>query len=157
MFTLGNTSITTKTHSKYCYKAKEDCELLSISYNKIKDLIIKPAKENFLMRIKQLTETKYIKELNPYAIILLSIVGKVKDYNYGNIVIRQNNIPKAFYCVIEGECKSIHDRILVRSKEMQSKLRVSSIIKERSFDNEKIKLKNKEVTYRSHVSYINKV
>lgn len=169
---VGNCAKGMKMHSKYCYMAREDCELLCIPYSKIKELLLKAGKDDFLTRVGQLMETKYVRSLNPYAVALLSVVGEVKLYSYGNVVLAQNAVPRNFYCVMQGECKSIYDKILTRSEEIvesrvrNSKSRSRLLPKldnkesRRSFDNEKIKVlqlksnqHHKHISYRTHVNY----
>jgi len=107
-------------HSKYHYEAEEDSEILTISYNAIRECVLRPVKEEFLERVTALRAVKYIKELNPYAAVLFTLAGSIKIYRYGNVIIRQHIHPEAFCIIIEGQCKSVYDQVLTRIEELRA-------------------------------------
>ncbi len=105
--------------ARHTYKAETDCELLQIRWDTFRDAIIRPAKEEFLRRIKLLKDCKYIKEVDPYGAVILSLLGTITTLGYGEIILKQGTDPTAFYVILQGECKCVYDKILTRSEEVR--------------------------------------
>lgn len=106
--------------SKYTYRAEQDCQLLKFDWEKCKEIILNPARDEFIRKIKVLRSCQYIKTINSFAAVLLSLLGTVDTYGYGEIIIKQNTKPKYFSIILEGECKCIYEKIIVRSQEIKS-------------------------------------
>ena len=75
--------------SKQTYKAEEDCELIRLDWDTCKEVLIKPAKDEFVHRIKLIKDCMYIKEIDPFGAVILSFLGSINAFGYGEIIIRQ--------------------------------------------------------------------
>lgn len=104
----------------YNYKAEENCELIEFEWDAFREILIKPAKDEFVHRIKLLKDAKYIKEIDPYCAVILSLLGTIKSYSYADIILKQDILPSAFYIILQGECKCVYDKVMSRSEELRS-------------------------------------
>ena len=163
-------------YSKYNYKAEDDCEILSIPYSSMNEIIIKPLKTDFLHKINLINKIECIKNGNPYTSVILALIGSHKIFDYEEVILKQNTHPKEFYIIEKGQCKCIYDTVMVRTEETKdNKLKEISNPKQescipnnnrnyslvklknisRSFNNDQIELRyenrNRKIAYRVHV------
>ena len=52
-----------------------------------------------------------------YALMILANYIKIHTYHYGDVIIRQEEIPEYFYIMLEGECKAVMETVIVKDKE----------------------------------------
>lgn len=124
------------TISKFTYKAEEDCQLIRIEWKKFKEIALNPPIDVFVRRTILVKSCDYLKHIDPYGSTILSLLGNIQTYGYGEVILKQGTKPSSFNIVMLGQCKTIFEKIVSRSQD----LRENSTKKNFSFGVKKDKL-----------------
>ncbi|CDW81425.1 tpr repeat-containing protein [Stylonychia lemnae] len=93
----------------------DPCHLFKFEREAFIQSIFKDMKDNLYKKIMMLKSAEFFEDLSPYALFILASSVQVKEFKLGDIIIKQGTEPSECYIILEGECKIIYEKDLVKS------------------------------------------
>jgi CRP-like cAMP-binding protein len=53
-----------------------------------------------------------------YSLMILCNYVEIKEYHYGDIIFSQDETPEFFYIMLEGECKTVFETVVLKDKKL---------------------------------------
>jgi CRP-like cAMP-binding protein len=62
-------------------------------------------------KMKALKNQILFTEVTNYALMILTNYIDIKTFHYGDVILEQDEKPKYFFIVLEGECKTVFEAL----------------------------------------------
>lgn len=74
-------------------------------------------KDSLYEKIITLKNSEFFESISPYALVVLCSNIEIKEYSYGDVIVRQQKEPENCYIIVSGECKVVYETIIYKSRE----------------------------------------
>ena len=88
--------------------------------DRLKDILIK----DFTMisdlkdKMSSLKNQLIFANVPNYTLMLLSNMLEIRTFRFGETIIAQDEAPKFFYILLEGECKTAYECVILKEKQL---------------------------------------
>lgn len=97
-----------------------DCDLISIDKELFKTILIKDFTQidDLKDKMKALKNQILFANVTNYSLMILCNYVEIKEYHYGDVIFAQDEIPECFYIMLEGECKTVFETVVLKDKKL---------------------------------------
>ena len=127
---LGDVNLTSTSLLKYkedrsetYVKSDKECDVLVFEKQQFADVLFQEMKDSLYEKIITLKNSEFFESISPYALVILCSNIEIKQYSYGDIIVRQEQEPEFCFIIVSGECKIVYETVLYKSKEEISGLK----------------------------------
>ena len=98
--------------------AQTECDILSINKETFKNILIQDFTQisDLKDKMKALKNQMIFGNVTNYALMILSNYIEIKEYHFGDVILNQDERPEYFYIVLEGECKTAYETVILKDK-----------------------------------------
>lgn len=120
----GPLAFDTKPGSIFTLKTETECDILSIGKERFQEILV----NDFLMisdlknKMTALKNQIIFSGITDYSLMTLANYIEIKTFCYGDVIFSQDEIPKYFYIMMDGNCKTVLDTQILTKKTQRSAL-----------------------------------
>ncbi|CDW82617.1 UNKNOWN [Stylonychia lemnae] len=103
-------------------KSDKECDVLVFDRKEFSNVLFQEMKESLYEKIITLKNSEFFESISPYALVILCSNIEIKEYSYGDVIVRQQQEPEFCYIIVSGECKVAYETIIYKTRDEMNAL-----------------------------------